>query len=250
MKKIAFILLLLNLFISFSQNKIDYLIENRFDLTNSNFNFPQNDFKIIGFGALHGSSKTYEAERIILKNLIDKKLVNYYVPEINYSQAYYFNEYLKSGDEELLKDLVLSFQTIVVQEGTIETFNHWKNIKKINDSLSRNDKIKIIGFDMIFDYKYPIKLLLELTNQIENCPSKDSLQKLLGNNDFNFGTNNPTAQHSIKTFLEDYKKNKSEFDKHIKNSITFNHLIKNLEYTFQSQLNREKTIYSNFVELE
>ena len=249
MKTILSILLIFNLFISLSQNKTDYLIENRFDLTKDNFKFPQNDFKIIGFGAYHGSSKTYDAELLIFKNLIYQNLLDFYAPEINYSQAYYFNEYLKNGDEKLLKDLVLSFQKIVVQEGTIETFNHWKNIKKINDSLNSKDKIKIIGFDMIFDYKYPIKLLLELTDKIQNCSSRDSLQKLIGNDDLNFGTFNPTIQNSIKNFVDDFNKKKSDFIQSINDTVIFNHLIKNLEYTFQPQLNREKIIYSNFVDL-
>ena len=40
-------------------------------------------------------------------------------------------KYLESGDEELLKELTYAFQTVVSQEGTIETFNHWKNVSKL-----------------------------------------------------------------------------------------------------------------------
>jgi len=43
-----------------------------------------------------------------------------------------FQKYLENGDEKLLKDLVLAFQSIVNQEGTVETFNHWKNLRELN----------------------------------------------------------------------------------------------------------------------
>ncbi|MEQ8575478.1 MAG: hypothetical protein RIB63_15530, partial [Fulvivirga sp.] len=40
------------------QSKLEYLKNNRFDLNKKNFTFPQEDFKILGFGAYHGSKKT------------------------------------------------------------------------------------------------------------------------------------------------------------------------------------------------
>lgn len=50
--KNLFILFALIISISaYSQNKRDYLKENRFDVLDSNFQFPQTDFNIIGFGA-------------------------------------------------------------------------------------------------------------------------------------------------------------------------------------------------------
>jgi hypothetical protein len=59
--------------LSFSQSKNDYLKNNRFDLLNPNFEIPQNDFKIIGFGAYHGSQDTETAEKILLEKLIQNK---------------------------------------------------------------------------------------------------------------------------------------------------------------------------------
>lgn len=40
-----------------SQNKKEYLENNRFDIEHGKFKFPQTDFNIIGFGAYHGVPK-------------------------------------------------------------------------------------------------------------------------------------------------------------------------------------------------
>lgn len=61
---------------AFSQSKSEYLKNNRFDLLKSNFEFPQKNFKIIGFGAYHGSQETEIVENILLENLIKKIVLN------------------------------------------------------------------------------------------------------------------------------------------------------------------------------
>jgi hypothetical protein len=169
-KKITLIILLIST-LSFGQSKVDFLKENRFDLHNQNFDFPENNFKIIGFGALHGSAKTYVAEIKLIENLHRRNLIDFYVPETNFSQAFFFQKYLETGDIILLKELVLAFQTIVSQEGSIETFNHWKNLKKLNDQ-NPSQKLRIIGFDIINEYKFPIKHLLHLTENSTNWEEK------------------------------------------------------------------------------
>ena len=156
--------ILFMLFSASSQNRNYYLQNNSFDLCNNEFLFPQKDFSIIGFGAYHGSSKTYEAELQLIKSLVKNNDIDYYFLEANYSQAYFINKYLSTGDEQHLKKLALLFETIVTQEGTIDAYLHWKNMKKINDSLSSDRKIIVAGVDIINEYYFPIKHLVELTN--------------------------------------------------------------------------------------
>ena len=60
---------------SYSQTKTDYLEDNRFDLTSSEFDFPQKNFNIIGFGAYHGSAKTENTEIKLIKSLINDNLI-------------------------------------------------------------------------------------------------------------------------------------------------------------------------------
>lgn len=83
--------------------------ENKIDLRNEKPNITERDFTIIGFGALHGSSKTYEAELSLTKWLLEENMLDYYIIEANFSQAYYLEKYLETGNENLLKELVYAF---------------------------------------------------------------------------------------------------------------------------------------------
>ncbi|EOR28448.1 hypothetical protein, partial [Elizabethkingia meningoseptica] len=85
---------------------------------------------------------------------------------------FFFQQYLENGNEELLRELVLAFQTIVTQEGTIETFEHWKKLKALNQTFT-NNPIKVIGFDVINEYKFPIRHLLYLTESVQNWKLKN-----------------------------------------------------------------------------
>lgn len=247
-KKITLIILLIST-LSFGQSKVDFLKENRFDLHNQNFDFPENNFKIIGFGALHGSAKTYVAEIKLIENLHRRNLIDFYVPETNFSQAFFFQKYLETGDIILLKELVLAFQTIVSQEGSIETFNHWKNLKKLNDQ-NPSQKLRIIGFDIINEYKFPIKHLLHLTENSTNWEEKKKLALYFNTVDTNFGLNNKQLQSDLKSFIEDYYKNKILYDSQISDTYVFNHIIENILLNFNEKRDREKIIYENYLKLK
>jgi len=184
---LLFIFLFLNVY---SQNtKDDYLKKNSFNLRNQNFSFPEKDFSIIGFGAYHGSSKTYDTELKLVESLQKNNSIEYYIPETNFSQAFFFQKYLDNGDEELLKELVLSFQTIVAQEGTIETFNFWKKLRHLNTKYS-NKPIKVIGFDVINQYKFPIKHILLLSQDINHWKTHDELDKIISDNNIDLSLSN------------------------------------------------------------
>ena len=236
--------------LSFSQSKNDYLKNNRFDLLNPNFEIPQNDFKIIGFGAYHGSQDTETAEKILLEKLIQNKKIKYYLPETDFGIAYYFNQYLKSGDTILLKDLVKHYGNRVPQEKTIETYNKWKNIKKINDNQLEKNKIEIVGIDMIVTYKYTSKLLIGLfQTEKEKYKSYDNLVEMVKIDTTDYSPNYDSySKNSLKNFLADYKNNKTYFQSISKNQKITDNLIENINLTFKKR-DREKTIYDNYLYL-
>lgn len=236
--------------LSFSQSKNDYLKNNRFDLLNPNFEIPQNDFKIIGFGAYHGSQNTETAEKILLEKLIQNKKIKYYLPETDFGIAYYFNQYLKSGDTILLKDLVKHYGNRVPQEKTIETYNKWKNIKKINDNQLEKNKIEIVGIDMIVTYKYTSKLLIDLfQTEKEKYKSYDNLVEMVKIDTTDYSPNYDSySKNSLKNFLADYENNKTYFQSISKNQKITDNLIENINLTFKKR-DREKTIYDNYLYL-
>jgi len=236
---------------SIAQNKAEFLQKNRMDLASENFTFPQTDFNIIGFGALHGSAKTYDVELKLMTALKKQDLLDYYIIEANYSQAFFFQKYLETGDEDLLKDLVLSFQAIVIQEGTIETFKHWKDLKELNKKYP-NNPIKVIGFDIIYDYKYPIKHLLYLSKSDNNWETRTTLEKLIQNDKINFSIWNKDVSNIMESFVKDYEKNKEKYQSLISDMETFDFLINNIKYNFNrtyQNWDREKASFENYLYL-
>jgi|SaaInl1SG_22_DNA_1037389.scaffolds.fasta_scaffold03533_3 hypothetical protein len=168
----------------FAQNRIDYLVQNRVDLRTEIPNITETDFNIIGFGALHGSSKPYEAELSLVKSLIEKDMLDYYIIEANFSQAFFIQKYLETGDEKLLNELTYAFQTMVSQEGTIQTYNDWKNIREILKK-HPGKSIQVIGCDVVNEYLFPIKHILLLSNDDGNWTQRQVLEKAISQEDLN-----------------------------------------------------------------
>jgi hypothetical protein len=230
----------------FGQNKTDYLSENRTDLRKDSLIITETGFNIIGFGALHGSAKTYDVELKLVSSLVEKNLLDYYIIETNYSQAYYFQEYLKTGDEKLLKELTLAFQTIVSQEGTIETFNHWQNIRRLN--LKYPDKpIKIIGCDVINEYLFPIKHILQLAKEDTLWKERELLKEVISRVDIDYTIWNKELNSIVKSFVQDYFKNKDVYKELIADIETFDHIVSNINHNFEENRDREKIIFENYM---
>lgn len=242
------VLFIVSIQLAFSQSKTEYLKNNRFDLLNPNFEFPQSNFKIIGFGAYHGSQETENAENILLEKLLQNKKIKYYLPETDFGIAHYFNQYLKSGDTILLKDLVKHYGNRVPQEKTIETYNKWKNIKKINDNQLAKDKIEVIGIDLIVTYKYTSKLLIELLQTEKGkYESYDNLVAMVKIDTTDYSPNYDSySKNILKNFLADYENNKPYFQSISKNQKIIDNLIENINLTFKKR-DREKTIYDNYL---
>ncbi|MFT6198432.1 MAG: hypothetical protein ACJAQ2_000197 [Vicingaceae bacterium] len=249
MKKTFLLLTYLFLWFNLSaQNKLEYLAANRTDLASSDYLFPQSDFTLVGFGALHGSAKTYDAELNVIKALKKQDLFEYYIVETNYSQAFYFQEYLNKGDDELLKQLTLSFQTMVSQEGTIETYAHWKNLRALHLKYP-NNPIKVVGCDVVNEYRFPIKHLLALTSEDTAWAQREILKQVLNDKNADFSFWNQDIQQKVKSFVLDYRSNKSNYETSILDLEIFDHIIAGIGHNFGKKREREKIIFDNYMVL-
>ena len=251
MYKILILFFSFSTLLVFGQSKMEYLKRNRFDLNDKKFEFPQKDFNIIGFGAYHGSAKTEDVEIAILKSLIKDNLIKYYLPETDYSTAYFFNKYLKNGDTILLKDLVIQNGIRVKQERTIEVYHKWQHLKEINDLSPENQKIEVLGIDYQVNYKYTARHILELmdesvntsmiTQEIKNMVQTDTTSYALGDLSYAYAV--------LKKFVNDYEENKDNYINLVRDTISLHHIIRNLKVSFEKKPEREKTIYENYLML-
>ena len=251
MNKILIILISLVILQSCQKTKTEYLKENRFDLTASNFDFPQKDFRIIGFGAYHGSAKTEQAEYSLLKSLTKNGDIEYYLPETDYSTGYFFEKYLKTGDTLLLKDLIIEYGNVVEQEETIDVYKKWKEIKRLNDSLPKENKLSVVGIDNINSYKFTTKHLLDVFN-FQNYREKpfQRIVNIVEMDTTDFAVHYKSySKVALYNFVKEYEKNPKKYEKDINDKYVFNHIINNLKLTFKDS-NREQTIFENYKYLD
>ncbi|RRQ47899.1 hypothetical protein DZC72_16225 [Maribacter algicola] len=254
MKHSILVLFTLLSLIGFSQTKLEYLQNNRFDLTKSGFDFPQKKFQLMGFGAYHGSQKTETTEIALIESLTKDGTIKYYLPETDFSIAHYFNEYLKTGDTLLLKELVEHYGSRVPQDKSIATYTKWKNLKTLNDGLSEKNKLTVVGVDLLVSYKYTAKHVLELIDRKEHDrKSVKDLAKMVENDTVNFFPYSASFSKSVlENFVEDYENHSTEFEISIEDKFAFAHIIKNLKETFvdfDNPLKRERLMYENYVAL-
>lgn len=249
MTKLFTFLILIISCTALSQSKTEYLRQNQFDLNHPDFQFPQTDFNIIGFGAYHGSAKTYDAEIKLIASLKKQNALDYYIIETNFSQAFYFQQYLDTGDEDLLNELILCFESIVSQEGTIDTFEHWKKLRTLNQ-MYPNNPIKVLGFDLISEYHFPIKHLLYLTKEVLNWTMRNELETKFSSRQLDFKIRNQETKNLLQKLTDDYQTNKHRYLTQVKDTVSLNHLLKNIALSFEEKRDREKIIFDNYVALK
>lgn len=231
-------------------SKKAYLEQNRFDVNASKFEFPQKDFNIIGFGALHGSAKIEAVEMQLLKSLAKDGTIKYYLPEVDYSTAYFYNKYLQTGDTLLLKNLIIYNGFHVPQERTIEMYSKWKQLKKLNDNLSQKNKIKVIGLEWIMNYKFVAKHLSELITSKEFKPVQEIKEMVSIDTTYYARGDLSFAYKKMQNLVNDYKNNKEKYLAQVDNKIEFDFLIRNIRKSFQKRPERVKIMYENYLTLD
>lgn len=248
MKK-SIILFLLHAVFVFAQDKEKYISLHK-SVLNASYALPESNAKIIGFGAYHGSAKTEDAEMFILQSLIIQQGVDYYFAETDISLAHYFNEYLSTGNEALLKDLIINYGTRVPQERTVNVLEKWKRIKALNDKLPQNKKITVLGPDIIVTYKYTYRHLLSLIKDTKKWPLAQELQKTVEVDTTDYSANyNSFSAKQLKAFIADYEAKPSAYSKLIRDKKMFDYIIHSIKTRQQKDFNREAEMYSNYLTL-
>jgi len=248
MKSYLSIIVVLFCTVAFGQNKEAYLKKNKWDVTKP-FVLNLSKTGLVGFGAYHGSAKTEEAEIALITSLIENNGLRYYVAETDMGIANFLNEYLLSGDEMLLKDLIIHYGTRVPQERTVEVFEKWKKLKAINDKLPKNRKLTVLGPDPVVTYKYNYKLLLSLIKDTKDWHHAEQLQHTVAADTTDFSPYYDSfSKRELIAFVDDFESDKSRYSRKIIDTVKFDAVISLLKTSF-GKYHREEEIYRNYARL-
>jgi len=196
----------------------------------------------------HGYEKPQELDFEIFKQINKKTGLRIYLAEIDFSQAYYLNKYLTTGNEELLQSIYQYWYNQQLQWGCKAGFDKWKKLYAYNQTLPAGKKIRVLGLDGAQDLNMNVQLLLELLQTAEDQPVKKSFDSLTTYSKMKLANKNEK-----KMFISYARRLDSTM---LSNTTLFKKLLKANYYSVQfiihniaSKEVREKKIIDNFTSL-
>lgn len=212
-------------------------------------------------GERHGVEENYDIRFAFIKYLNQKAGVRYILCEDGYSISAYLNEYLETGDEEILDYVFEYFETSYWWNK--EHYEFYKKLREYNETLDEDKKIILIGIDV----EYPITPAVAYLKSIlpEDDPPAEIASLINSFKKTKFDKPNTWDErldytNSLKPLQEDMKKNEDiykEFfkDKYFDFSIVLDNIVNPGEAFYLGGINenndslqnvREKSIYDNF----
>lgn len=192
----------------------------------------------------HGYYKPNQLDAELFKQINKKNGVRYYVAEIDFSQAYYINKYLNTGNEDFLKAIYEHWYNEQAQWGSKAGFEKWKSLYNYNLTLAKGKKIIVLGLDEAQDLNMNEKLLTEIATEAGYKAANKMIDSLLSFASINL--DNDTTRSFIKftrRLVTDITANENIYKKIFKsNYFAFQFIVKNIA----SKKGRENKIFENF----
>ena len=182
--------------------------------------------KLILVGESHGFDEPSKFDVDFFKYLHENHNVNHYVAEFDYVQAILLNEFLVSGNEDLLSDVLKKW---VVGQGrmNLDYFNKYIELHKYYNQLPEDNKFEFIGIDKVQD----LSLIARYLNSL--IPG-DELEKL-----------NPDEKSKllsrVDTLSYSYRNNPDTL-------FILSHIDSNLQHIVNKE-SREEVMFQNFYSL-
>jgi len=159
---------------------VEYLTKNSetipFD-QNFSYEIIQNDIeqcKLILVGEIHGFEEPVKFDVNFFKYLHKNHNIKHYVAELDFTQTIFLNEYLKSGDETLLNNILKKW--VVVQgRNNKDYFNKFREFHMYYQQLPEHEKFEFIGIDRIQDLSLTSEYINSLLPDLKTVktPLKD-----------------------------------------------------------------------------
>lgn len=206
-------------------------------------------------GESHGLKSNAQLEMKFLRFFKAQTNFKYLLSEDSYSNTYYLNNYLKTGNEDLLINVFKE------AEGTFcwtkDRYMFFKTLYAFNQTLTEADRIEIVGVDIEHQYRTAFKLLTELLP--ESDPPEALKQTLKKISNLYISTQNETNLELIKSSTEAIQQDLMQHEALFKtylgaNFDTFKYVNDNILNTVDCysksddlwNSTRDAYIYSNF----
>ena len=193
----------------------------------------------------HGYAKPHEIDAQIFIQLNKKKGVRHYLAEMDYSQAYYLNKYLNTGNETFLSSIYEYWFSEVAQWGCKAGFEKWRTLYQYNTTLAKDKKIIVLGLDEAQDLNMNEKLIVELLATVKYKNGTHlMLDSLISFASINIGKDSTKAfKKFVKRVEADMKVNEKGYQKILKNQFfDVSFILRNIA----EKRNREDRIFHNF----
>ena len=212
-------------------------------------------------GERHAVEKNYDIKLAFIKYLNQKADVRYILSEDGYSISAYLNEYLETGDEEILDYVFEYFKTSYWWNK--EHYEFYKKLREYNETLDEDKKIILVGIDVEYSITPAIAYLKSILPK--NAPPAEiaSLINLFKKTKYdkpNTWQERLDYTNSLKPLQADMKKNEDIYKEYLKDkyfdfSIVLDNIVNpgegfylyNITENYDSlHIVREKSIYDNF----
>ncbi len=142
---------------NYNNLQIESQDQHQLDILNDDLH--RND--IILIGEVHGIKVNSELQMLFLKYFKEKIDIRYILAENSYSNTFFINKYLETGDDDYLS--IVYHSCIGTYAWTKESYNFWKNMYEYNKGFNEDEKIKVVGVDIehnpVTSYYYNIEVL-------------------------------------------------------------------------------------------
>lgn len=230
------------------------------EIHNSDLSILDEDIKdkeIFLTGEVHGIKANTDLQLKFLKYFKEKTDFKYYLAEYSYSNAYFLNKYLKTGDVKILEDI---FQEL---RGSYswnkDSFNFWIDLYKYNNNLPEDKRIEIIGIDIELQPTTSYRYLVDVLPK-ENPP--EEIKRMLDNTIYTYNRLNEFGNASIYSTAKDLQKDinakESIYRKYlgehyfgfkivVSNLLNYEKAHRNKRNQIDWNNSRDQMIYENFV---
>ncbi len=211
-------------------------------------------------GEVHGIKANADLHMKFLKYFKEKTNFKYYLSELSYSNAYFLNKYMETGDVKILEDIFKELKGSY--SWNKDSFNFWIDLYEYNKNFNEDSKIQIIGIDLELQpatsYAYFVDILPEEDPPIE---IKRMVDKIISTNNRLMNTGFAASYSTSRDLEKDRLAKESIYRKYFgENYFGFKTVASRLvkyEIAYRNQRNqvdwnnlRDEMIYENFVLIE